>query len=78
MNAVAPDKTEPALLLTIGDLAYELRCSRRTCHRLLASGRLYPSDVQLGKRGRRWRRDRFLIWVRANCPPGIVPPVPDD
>ena len=77
MNNVAPDKAQPALLLTVGDLAHELRASVRTVHRLLASGRLYASDVQLGgKRGRRWRRDRLEAWIRASCPAGVSPPTP--
>ena len=66
---VAP--ATPPALLTIADLAFELRCSTRQVRRWLASGRLYPADFSLGGlRGRRWKRDRFLRWVNEfNCTP---------
>ena len=55
--------------LTTADLARELRVSVRQVRRLLSSGRLYPADLSLGgKRGRRWRRDRFEKWIRSGAP----------
>ncbi len=63
------DNAQPPLFMTLTDVAIELRVSTRQVRRLLSSGRMYPADVSLGgKRGRRWRRDRFEEWVRANCP----------
>ena len=58
------------VLLTVGDVAHVLRISTRQVYRLLSSGHLPPASVNLGlkKRGRRWRRDELLAWVRADCP----------
>ena len=59
----------PTVLLTLSDVARELRVSLRQAWRMLSSGRLYPADLTLGGlRGRRWRRDRFEAWVAAGCP----------
>lgn len=42
--------------------------SRRTWHRLNATGDC-PSPVQLpGVRARRWRRSDILKWIEAGCP----------
>jgi len=59
----------PPMLMTLADVAHELRCSQRQIWRLLSSGKMYRADVSFGGlRGRRWRRDPFEAWVRANCP----------
>jgi len=78
MNEAAPplaplllDARAAAALLTLGDVGSLLQISRRQVHRLLASGRLPPADVNLGfgARGRRWNRSRLLAWIEAGCPP---------
>lgn len=59
----------PPALLTLKDVAHELRVSLRTAWTLLSSGRLYPADVQLGgRRGRRWTRQRFMAWLDTGGP----------
>ena len=63
------DELSAPALLTLAEVARELRVSPRQVRRLLASGRMYPADVTLGSvRGRRWRRDRLQAWVIAGCP----------
>jgi len=66
----SPTAILPALL-TLAGVARFLSISRRQIHRLLAAGRLPPSDVNLGAgpKGRRWSRERIEAWVRAGCPP---------
>ena len=57
------------MLLTLADVAGHLRISIRQVWRMLSDGRLYPADLSLGgKRGRRWRRERFLSWLASGCP----------
>ena len=64
-----PTGPSPTMLLTLSDVAHELRVSLRQAWRLLSSGRLYPADLSLGGiRGRRWRRDRLMLWIEAGCP----------
>jgi len=44
-----------APLLTLGDVAELLNISKRTCERLLSSGKLPAPDVRLSARLLRWR-----------------------
>ena len=56
----------PALLLTAGELARELRCSVKTIDRLQSTGKL-PSPQKLGG-SRRWRRSEIEAWIAAGMP----------
>ena len=58
----------PPDLLDAGGVCHALSISDRQFRRLLASGRLPQSDVQLtsGPKGRRWSRDKLLRWLDAH------------
>ena len=60
---------EPLLLRAV-DVARLLSISKRTLFAMLSAGRMPRPDVQLtlGRRGRRWRRDRLLAWIASGCP----------
>lgn len=56
----------PALLMTVDDLARELRTSAKTIRRMDAAGRL-PRAVKIG-RGKRWPRATIVAWIAAGAP----------
>ena len=53
-------------LLTVRDVAAELKISPRQVWKLLSSGRL-PAPVRLS-RSVRWRSDQIAEWCRMGCP----------
>jgi predicted DNA-binding transcriptional regulator AlpA len=57
----------PALLMTVDDLARELRTSAKTIRRMDQSGRL-PRAVKISH-GKRWPRQTIVRWIAASCPP---------
>ena len=61
----------PPALLDLAGVAHELRASTRMVRRLLSSGHLPPSDVQLtpGLKGRRWDGERPVAWIRSHPGP---------
>lgn len=56
----------PALLMTVDDLARELRTSPKTIRRMDAAGRL-PRAVKIG-RAKRWPRATIVAWIAAGAP----------
>jgi excisionase family DNA binding protein len=56
----------PALLMTVDDLARELRTSAKTIRRMDAAGRL-PRAVKIG-RAKRWPRETIIRWIAAGAP----------
>jgi hypothetical protein len=59
----------PTMLLDFAGICRELVISTRQGRRMLSAGRLPFADLTFGGlRGRRWRRDRLIAWVRAGCP----------
>jgi len=56
----------PPLLMTVRDMADELRVSTKTIDRLCDSGKI-PEPTKLGG-SRRWRRAEIEAWVAAGMP----------
>lgn len=56
----------PALLMTVDELARELRASPKTIRRMDAAGRL-PRPIRVG-RAKRWARDSIVRWIAAGAP----------
>ena len=57
---------ERTAMLTVDDVAGELKCSTRTVYRLADSGRI-PRPVKLGALVR-WPRRVLEQWVADDCP----------
>ena len=55
-----------ALVLTVSDLAEQLRTSDRTIHRLNSCGKI-PKPHRLGGQ-LRWNRSEILAWLQAGMP----------
>jgi len=55
------------LLLTVDEVATALGMSRSTFYRLLSSGKIGPSPVQLSGKSL-FRRRELEEWVAADCP----------
>lgn len=53
--------SDPSLLITINELAFQLRVSRRTVWRRVSTGEL-PVPIAIG-RARRWSRAAIAEWV---------------
>ena len=61
--------TQPVVsaeLLTVGNVAELLGCSRRHVYRMSDAGRM-PRPVKLGQLVR-WRRTELYEWLSAGCP----------
>ncbi|MGH7138678.1 MAG: helix-turn-helix transcriptional regulator [Pirellulales bacterium] len=56
----------PALLMTVDDLARELRTSAKTIRRMDQAGRL-PRGIKIGH-SRRWARQTIIAWIAAGAP----------
>jgi predicted DNA-binding transcriptional regulator AlpA len=58
--------------LDMGGVAHLLSTSQKQVQRMLASGRLPKADLNIsgvgGPRGRRWRRDVLLQWLKSQEP----------
>src|SRR5487761_1533607 len=63
---IGPEPLPPALLLTCGDLARELRDSGTTVTRMDQRG-LLPRPVKIG-RAKRYVRSTIVAWIAAGCP----------
>ena len=68
-TATSDELPWPPDYLDITCLAHLLSTSKKQVQRMLASGRLPPSDVNIsgtgGFKGRRWKRERVLAWLEA-------------
>jgi len=62
----AIEHRETSELLTVGDTARVLNCSKRQVYRLADAGKL-PAPVRLGALVR-WRRASILEWIGQGCP----------
>ncbi len=56
----------PALLMTVDDLARELRASPKTIRRMDQAGRL-PRAIKIGH-AKRWPRQTIVAWIAAGAP----------
>lgn len=56
----------PALLMTVDDLARELRTSPKTIWRMDQAGRL-PRAIKIGH-AKRWPRQTIVGWIAAGAP----------
>lgn len=56
----------PALLMTVDDIARDLRTSPKTIRRMDAAGKL-PRAVKIG-RAKRWPRATVVAWIAAGAP----------
>jgi predicted DNA-binding transcriptional regulator AlpA len=61
-----PGPEPPALLMTVDDLARELRTSGKTITRMEQSGRL-PRPIKVG-RAKRWSRQTIVAWIASGAP----------
>jgi excisionase family DNA binding protein len=61
-----PMKPSSAPLMTVRDVATQLRCSTRTVYRLCDTGRM-PPPVRLGSLVR-WNRAIVEQWIEDGCP----------
>lgn len=64
---------EPSLsafgLMDVHEVAQVLGVSEVTVRRMRDEGRM-PMSLRLGgRRTERWRRDVFIAWIEAGCPP---------
>lgn len=59
-------KPEPALLITVEQLAARLNLSKRTVYRLLSAGAMIE-PIRLGGTVR-WRVAEVEAWIAAGCP----------
>lgn len=64
--ATVGEPLPPAMLMTVDDLARELRTSAKTIRCLDAAGRL-PRAVRISRR-KRWPRQTIVAWIPAGCP----------
>lgn len=64
--ATRAEPLPPAMLMTVDDLARELRTSAKTIRRMDAAGRL-PRPVKVG-RAKRYVRSAIVAWIAAGCP----------
>jgi excisionase family DNA binding protein len=62
----AIEPREKSELLTVGDAARLLNCSRRQVYRLADAGKL-PAPVRLGALVR-WPRKTIMEWISQGCP----------
>jgi len=68
------DTDRPAgepLLMTLHDVAADLRLSPRGLRKLLSSGRFGPDLIRLG-RAVCVRRSDLLAWIADGCPPAAA------
>lgn len=64
--ATIGERLPPAMLMTVDDLARDLRTSAKTIRRMDAASRL-PRAVKIS-RGKRWPRQTIVAWIAAGCP----------
>jgi predicted DNA-binding transcriptional regulator AlpA len=57
----------PAMLLSVADLARELRISVKTIARMDQAGKL-PRPIRVGSRAKRWARATIVEWIAAGAP----------
>jgi excisionase family DNA binding protein len=62
-----PEPLPPAMLMTVDELARELRTSAKTIRRMDSAGRL-PRAVKIG-RAKRWPRETIIRWIASGAPP---------
>lgn len=65
-----PGAPEP-LTVDTGELAVELRCSRRHVEAMDRDGRLGPQGIRLGRR-RVWLRSEVQAWLAAGAPDRVT------
>lgn len=59
--------TSPTRLLTITELAADLRYSVRTIRRLIATQQL-PAPRRVADGSYRWLQSDVLLWIELDCP----------
>lgn len=57
----------PPYTMTDAEIAWELRLSAKTIHRMNDDGKL-PQPVTVGARSLRWVRQTMVEWLAAGCP----------
>jgi excisionase family DNA binding protein len=65
METTTSTADQPSLLLTLGEVAGHLRCTRRTVERQVAGQRLRVVRIGRSVRVERVELDRYLAWLRA-------------
>lgn len=60
------ETTTQSMLITVEELAAELRLSPAMIYKMLNTAQL-PAPVRVGRRVR-WRREEIAAWVAAGCP----------